>query len=105
MVQCSNCSTIAAAEAPAYLATHPEVVLLDVRNADEVAAGRVQGSIHIDVQSPDFVNKDSKLDKSKTYMVHCMSGYRSATACEHMVTSGFSNLINVDGGYNEWPTK
>lgn len=103
MKECSVCSSIPAAEAPAYLVSHPEVILLDVRTDEEVADGRVEGSIHIDVKSPDFAAQVIQLDTSKTYMVHCRSGIRSTKAINIMIENGFENLINVEGGYNEWP--
>src|ERR1051325_1739822 len=59
-----------------------ENVVLDVRREDEFKAGHIPGAINIDVNSPDFEKKVAALDKSKTYLVHCAAGRRSATACK-----------------------
>lgn len=103
MKPCPACTSIVASDGPSYLAAHPDVVLLDVRTAEEVADGKIEGSIHIDVKSEAFMARVAELDKSKTYMVHCHSGIRSANAINMMIGAGFEKLINVDGGYSEWP--
>jgi len=39
------------------------------------------------------------LDKGGYYVVHCGGGYRSMTAISVMKREGFSNLVNVKGGF------
>ena len=77
-------------------------VVLDVRTKREFDRGHVPGAIHIDVNSPDFMEKVSKLDKSKTYLVHCAAGGRSVTACKKLAPAGFENLVNFKDGYRGW---
>src|SRR3954447_6465165 len=57
-------------------------VVLDVRTKKEFDAGHMPGATNIDVNAPDFDQKVAKLDKNKTYLVHCAAGKRSARACE-----------------------
>ncbi|MBI1226453.1 MAG: rhodanese-like domain-containing protein [Bacteroidetes bacterium] len=77
----------------------PDAVLLDVRTPSEVAAGKLDGAKNIDFQHPSFMANLSKLDKEKTYFVYCRSGVRSANACRKMHEMGFTNLVNLAGGY------
>ncbi len=42
----------------------------------------------------------SSFDKSTCYIVHCGGGYRSMTAISIMKREGFTNLINVYGGFS-----
>ncbi|MBM3846440.1 MAG: rhodanese-like domain-containing protein [Verrucomicrobia bacterium] len=77
-------------------------LVLDVRTKKEFDAGHVPGAIHIDVNGPDFMEKLGKLDKSRTYLVHCAAGGRSVTACNKLAPAGFKSLINLEGGYRGW---
>ncbi len=77
-------------------------VVLDVRTPKEIAAGAVPGHHSLDVSSPDFKEKVAKLDKSKTYLMYCRSGMRSAKACRIMSGLGFQSLYNFKGGIIAW---
>src|SRR5438477_6868712 len=57
-------------------------VVLDVRSQREFDAGHIPGAVNIDVNAPDFREKVEKLEKNKTYLVHCAAGVRSAKACD-----------------------
>lgn len=78
-----------------------ETVVLDVRTADEYADGHLKDSVLIDLRSPDFAERIGKLDKSKTYLVHCAAGGRSARACSKMDALGFKT-VNLEGGLGAW---
>lgn len=77
-------------------------VVLDVRTKDEFDAGQIPGAIHVDILAPDFSDKMAKLDKAKTYLVHCAAGGRSVTACKKLAPDGFQHLVNLEGGYTAW---
>ena len=79
-----------------------DVVILDVRTADEFKSGYIPGAVNIDIYSPDFQNRVKKLDKSKTYLVYCRSGARSNNAGNFMITSGFKQVYNLKGGMMGW---
>ena len=77
-------------------------VVLDVRTKKEYQEGHIPGSILIDFNSPDFDKEIAKLDKSKTYLVHCAAGGRSARACKKMEGMNFQSLYNLEGGMGAW---
>jgi phage shock protein E len=77
-------------------------VVLDVRTKKEYADGHIPGSVLIDFTSDDFEQQVAKLDKDKTYLVHCASGGRSARACKKMEQLGFKQLYNLQGGMGAW---
>ena len=77
-------------------------VVLDVRTKKEFEAGHMPGATNIDINAPDFSEKMAKLDKNKTYLVHCAAGRRSARACEKLGTMNFKQLYNLEGGYTAW---
>ncbi|PSR12954.1 MAG: rhodanese-like domain-containing protein [Bacteroidetes bacterium] len=77
-------------------------VVLDVRSPQEVAQGKIKGAQVINIMGADFSQKIKTLDKTKTYLVYCRSGNRSARACSLMAKEGFTNLYNLTGGYGAW---
>ena len=105
---------IAIAQLPAEKNIRPEqfdklcqqtnAVVLDVRTPKEFALGHIAGATNIDWQAADFQKRVSALDKSKTWLVHCAVGGRSAKAAEKMATLGFTNVYNLQGGLKAWQT-
>lgn len=77
-------------------------IFLDVRTPEEIAAGSIDKAVQIDVMASGFSTKVDKLDKTKTYVVYCRSGRRSANACNIMSKKGFGKLHNLKGGYLAW---
>lgn len=87
------------------LRKEPNTVVLDVRTKAEFDKGHIPGAVNLDVRSEDFIKEASKLDKSKTYLVHCASGFRSLRACSKLSELKFEKLYNLEGGYNDWIEK
>ena len=77
-------------------------VVLDVRTEKEFKAGHIPGAVNLDFNAPDFAKKAGALDKSKTYLVHCAGGVRSAKACGVMNQIAFTNLVNLEPGFKAW---
>jgi hydroxyacylglutathione hydrolase len=42
------------------------------------------------------------LDRAQPVVVHCKSGYRSMIACSLLERGGYSEVINVVGGFDAW---
>jgi len=78
------------------------VVLLDVRTPSEIKNGKINKSKELDFMNSSFKSRIDSLDKSKTYLVYCRSGNRSAKACKVMSAKGFENLYNLKGGFSAW---
>ena len=86
----------------AKMAANKGNVILDVRTSKEYQAGHLVGAMNLDVNAPDFEQKVNALDKTKTYLVHCAAGVRSAKACEKLGQLDFPKLYNLPGGYKAW---
>lgn len=82
-----------------------DLVVLDVRTPAEHAAGRIAGSVNLDFSAPGFKDELAKLDKSKTYLVHCAKGGRSAKALSLIRAAGVSSAYNMLGGLTAWTEK
>jgi hydroxyacylglutathione hydrolase len=71
--------------------------VLDVRKPGEYSAEHVEDVNHIPL---DYVfNHLDKVDSNKTYHVHCAGGYRSVIFISILKAKGFTNLIDIVGGY------
>ena len=79
------------------------IILLDVRTPEEFAAGHIPNAINLNYNASDFTEQVNKLDKSKTYLVYCKAGSRSAGAANIMSTNGFNTIYNLKGGIMAWP--
>lgn len=80
----------------------PDVILLDVRTAEEYNAGHIQNAINIDVKQDDFIEKaKSTLPADKTIAVYCRSGKRSANAAGMLAKEGYK-VVNLVGGIMAW---
>jgi len=93
--------TVGIEEAKKYVENNANTVWLDVRTPEEVAAGKIIGALNADLTASNFGEIISGFDKSKTYMVYCKSGGRSAKASAQMAEKGFT-VINMDGGFQAW---
>jgi rhodanese-related sulfurtransferase len=49
-----------------------------------------------------FTAKIKELDRTKTYVLYCRSGLRSARACQIMGKNEFKDLYNLKGGFIAW---
>ena len=79
-----------------------EVIVLDVRTAQEFNEGHIENAININVESDTFLSQIESLDKSKSYAVYCRSGRRSADALTKMANQNFTSLTNLNGGTIDW---
>ncbi|MGR3764452.1 rhodanese-like domain-containing protein [Rossellomorea sp. NS-SX7] len=73
--------------------------IIDVREDDEVAAGKIPSAKHISLGSIEA--RMNELDKSKEYIMVCRSGGRSGQAVQFLESQGF-NVINMTGGMMAW---
>jgi len=81
------------------------VIVLDVRTPEEYAIGHIEGALNINIAEADFSKRVSKLDRDKTYIIHCSANVkngRSAKSLEIMSSFGFDKLLNMEGGIIAW---
>ncbi|SHN73473.1 Rhodanese-related sulfurtransferase [Geodermatophilus obscurus] len=84
---------------PAQAADRTEAVLLDVREAAELAEGRIAGSTHIPLgQLP---ARAFELDRGRPVITVCRSGGRSSRAAQFLAQQGY-DVANLAGGMTAW---
>ena len=86
----------------AAAAGRPGTVILDVRTAQEFAAGHLPGAVNADVESPGFAAALDGLDPAASYAVYCHSGRRSGIALDEMSQAGFTDAYDLAGGISAW---
>ena len=77
-----------------------DVVLVDVRNPGEYAAGTIDGARNLPL--PQLVSRLGELDRAKPTVVFCAGGYRSAIAASTLAGAGFRDVSDVLGGFDAW---
>ncbi|WP_088032816.1 rhodanese-like domain-containing protein [Evansella clarkii] len=75
------------------------IVVIDVRENEEVAAGKIPEAVHIPLG--ELPEAAGGLNKEKQYIMVCRSGARSSKATEFMEASGFI-AVNMAGGMLHW---
>ncbi|MGQ0504304.1 MAG: molybdopterin-synthase adenylyltransferase MoeB [Myxococcaceae bacterium] len=75
--------------------------LLDVRESDEYAAGRLPGAISIPRGFLELRVED-KAKRDDALVVYCAGGVRSALATKTLRDMGYTNVVSMAGGYNRW---
>lgn len=80
----------------------PNPQILDVRTPEEFAAEHIERAQNVNWLSNDFVTNASKFDKSKPVFVYCKIGGRSHQAAEKLAQLGFTQIIELEGGFLKW---
>jgi rhodanese-related sulfurtransferase len=87
--------------AAAGVAEHlDEIQLVDCRELYEWAAGRIEGAVHIPLNSI-MAGVTGELDPEKPVVVVCRSGNRSELASLMLRARGFE-AYNLEGGMEDW---
>jgi len=100
--QSTTYQNISAKEAKNMIAENQEVIIIDVRTKQELMEGYIENAKHLDISSGNFEAGIQNLDKSKTYILYCRSGSRSARGSEFMSSSGFESVYNIESGILGW---
>lgn len=77
-----------------------KIVLLDVREQNEVDHSKIAGAIHIPMnQVPQRLHE---LNPQDAIVVHCHKGGRSMQVCLFLEGKGYRDVSNLQGGITEW---
>ena len=84
------------------------VLVVDVRDGAEVQqSGKVPGAVHVSRgmlefrADPESPYHDKNFDKSKTVILYCASGGRSALSGKTLKEMGYERVYNL-GGFKDW---
>jgi len=74
--------------------------IIDVRTPREWNQSRIEGSVNIPLNH--LRARMAEVPRGRRVIVHCASGYRSATAASLLGQHGFEDLGDLAGGINAW---
>ena len=79
-----------------------DIVVLDVREPTETAAGKIAKAIQIPVGAISKRLGELEKYKDKTLLVYCKSGARAGLACKELGKNGFEKVFSLNGGMLAW---
>lgn len=78
---------------------------LDIRTPKEIERGKIKGAMEMNLRGFDFQHNVNKMERDVKLIVYCSAGNRSATASKLFSTLGFTNVVEMPGGYSAWRTE
>ena len=85
------------ADSAPITAVDEPTLIVDVRTAEEFAAGHFPGAINIPHEDIVQGIEESNVGKDQTVLLYCRSGNRSGQAEGRLQSAGFSGAKNVGG--------
>lgn len=78
----------------------PGLVLLDVREAWELAIASIPGAVHVPMSA--IPARVGTFDPAQPVIVMCHHGTRSRMVAQWLESQGFTDVANFDGGIDAW---
>ncbi len=93
----NNLETITSVSSETLAKEYDGAAISDVRKPGEFEAEHVENATTLPL---DYLNDNlTVLNKNKSYHIHCAGGYRSVIAISLLKKNGYTNLIDVAGGF------
>lgn len=80
-------------------ADRQDAQVLDVREDEEWAAGRIEGAVHIPLDQ--LPGRVEELDRERPVVTVCRSGGRASKAAQLLADAGLDARV-MDGGITRW---
>jgi rhodanese-related sulfurtransferase len=75
---------------------------IDCRELEEWNEAHIPGATFIPLSEFQTKYESVLTDKNAEVIIQCRSGKRSMNACMFLLSKGFTNLTNVEGGIMSW---
>lgn len=85
-----------------YLSNDENFILLDIRTEDEYQAGHIQGAQWFPRGKLEYYVQELIKDPESRVVLYCRTGGRSALATLTMQDMGYTNVVDLNGGFKEW---
>lgn len=80
-----------------------KLILIDVREPYELTISHLENAVHIPMSQME--TRWQEIPRDIPAIIFCRSGVRSANLIGELQGMGYTNLINMVGGINEWARK
>ena len=87
------------------LSKEEPIVLLDVRTESEYDAGHIKGAQWFPRGKLEYYIQDLVKDPDARIVLYCRTGGRSALATLTLQDMGYTNVVDLDGGFKAWVTE
>lgn len=77
------------------------VVLVDIREIQEVNAAKIPGSVHVP-RSHLESRIEAQVARDANVVLYCSSGSRSVLSADTLETMGYSTVASMAGGIRAW---
>jgi rhodanese-related sulfurtransferase len=82
--------------------TTGDALILDVRTAEEFAAGHVPGAVNIPHTQVGARLTELGDDRARPVVVYCESGRRAGMAADVLLNDGYTSVLHLAGDMGEW---
>jgi rhodanese-related sulfurtransferase len=87
-------------EVKARLDKKDGVMLLDIREHDEVAMASIEGAVHIPMR--ELGARLKEVPQEKDVIVFCHHGSRSLMVAAQLKRRGYTHVMHMGGGIDQW---
>lgn len=89
-----------------FCRNNPHALAINVQPEDKYNLGHIPNTVNVPLASADFIHKISTMAPQKdqpliVYSETAESG-ESMNAAEQLIKAGYNNVMNFNGGLNEW---
>ena len=85
-----------------YLSSTEKIMILDIRTEAEYLAGHIKGAQWFPRGGIEVYIQEHIKDPAANIVLYCRSGGRSALATMTMKKMGYTNVVDLEGGFKEW---
>ena len=98
----SEIEEVDAVRARELLAADDPPLLIDIREFDEWAEGKIPGAILIPRGNLESRIEQTAPDKSRPIVLYCAQGNRTVFGAKTLGELGYSDVVSLAGGYTDW---
>ena len=98
----SRIPEVTVAQAMEMMESRTDMVMVDVREESEWAAGHIRGAVHL---GKGVIERDIEKaipDVDTVVVLYCGGGYRSALAADALHGMGYRHAVSMQGGWKAW---
>jgi sulfur-carrier protein adenylyltransferase/sulfurtransferase len=92
---------VAPADLQSRLSGGEQIVVIDVREPEEFARGKIPGAYTIP-RGVLEMQVDGRLPREAAVVLYCGGGARSALAAKSLADMGYDKVENLQGGWGAW---
>ena len=101
----SSIREVSPGEVERLQASSPDTMVVDVRETNEWDEGFIPGAVHVPRGFLESRIEAAVPDRDQQIVVYCAGGSRSALAVKTLTDMGYTNAINMTGGFQAWKSQ